>query len=83
AAGGTWGACRAVGGVRCPHRGPPGGRSHHRWLLPLSALAGAALLSGADLLARLGAVELPVGIVTALMGAPFFGWLLRQREAGQ
>lgn len=69
-----------VGGA--PH-GAPGVGSDHRWLLPLSALAGAALLSGADLLARLGAVELPVGIVTALMGAPFFGWLLRQREAGQ
>jgi iron complex transport system permease protein len=57
--------------------------SDHRWLLPLSALGGAALLSGADLLTRLGSVELPVGIVTALMGAPFFGWLLRQQGAGR
>jgi iron complex transport system permease protein len=40
-------------------------------------------LSGADLLTRLGSVELPVGIVTALMGAPFFGWLLRQQGAGR
>ncbi|MFT0812664.1 FecCD family ABC transporter permease [Synechococcus sp. OH20] len=70
-------------GLVVPHMVRQGVGSDHRWLLPLSALAGAALLSGADLLARLGAVELPVGIVTALMGAPFFGWLLRQREAGQ
>lgn len=53
--------------------------SDHRWVLPLSAMAGAVLLGTADVLARLGAVELPVGVVTALMGAPFFGWLLYQR----
>ncbi|NJL99623.1 MAG: iron ABC transporter permease [Synechococcaceae cyanobacterium SM2_3_2] len=53
--------------------------SDHRWLLPLSAMAGGVLLGSADILARLGSVELPVGVVTALMGAPFFGWLLYQR----
>ncbi len=53
--------------------------SDHRWLLPLSAMAGAVLLGSADILARMGSVELPVGVVTALMGAPFFGWLLYQR----
>lgn len=50
----------------------------HRVLLPASALAGASLLLGADLIARLALVpaELPIGIVTALLGAPFFIYLL-------
>lgn len=50
----------------------------HRYLLPGSALLGAALLVGADLLARTIAIpaEVPIGIVTALVGAPFFFWLL-------
>lgn len=50
----------------------------HRVLLPASALAGALLLLCADLLARLALapVELPIGIVTALLGAPFFIYLL-------
>lgn len=54
----------------------------HRALLPASALAGAALLVGADLAARLtlAPLEIPIGIVTALAGAPFFlGLLLRER----
>lgn len=51
---------------------------NHVRLLPLSALMGAALLLGADMLARtlLAPAELPVGIITALLGAPFFIWLL-------
>lgn len=49
----------------------------HRLLLPASALFGALLLVLADLGARL-AGGLPVGIVTALIGAPFFIWLLRR-----
>jgi iron complex transport system permease protein len=50
----------------------------HRALLPLSALAGAILLVAADALARvvIAPAELPVGVVTALLGAPFFLWLL-------
>lgn len=53
----------------------------HRFLLPYSALAGAILLLLADVLARtlLAPAELPVGLVTALVGAPFFISLLRQR----
>ncbi|MBX9259265.1 iron ABC transporter permease [Desmonostoc muscorum CCALA 125] len=54
----------------------------HRFVLPLSALAGAWLLTFADLLSRLGAVELPVGSVTALLGSPLFIWLLYRRSAG-
>ncbi|XKE86363.1 iron chelate uptake ABC transporter family permease subunit [Stutzerimonas chloritidismutans] len=52
----------------------------HRLLLPASALAGGSLLLFADLLARLmlGPAELPIGIVTALLGAPFFLYLLRK-----
>lgn len=50
----------------------------HRLLLPASALAGGSLLLLADLLARLmlAPAELPIGIVTALLGAPFFLYLL-------
>jgi len=52
----------------------------HRLLLPASALAGAAFLVVADTLARtvLAPTELPVGIITALVGAPFFIYLLRR-----
>ena len=52
-----------------------------RVLLPLSAIFGAAFLASADLLARIPG-ELPVGIVTALVGAPFFLYLLRHYRAG-
>jgi len=54
----------------------------HRMLLPGSALLGGTLLVGADLLSRIivSPAELPIGIVTALVGGPFFLWLLlRQR----
>lgn len=53
----------------------------HRLLLPLSALGGATLLVAADIVARLvvSPAELPLGIVTAAMGAPFFLWLLLRR----
>ena len=51
----------------------------YRRLIPLSALGGAFGLLLADILARtiLAPRELPVGIITALIGAPFFLWLLR------
>ncbi|AKH96814.1 vitamin B12 ABC transporter permease BtuC [Halanaeroarchaeum sulfurireducens] len=52
----------------------------HRLLLPTSALAGASFLVATDTIARAGAAELPVGIVTAALGAPFFLYLLRRRE---
>jgi len=50
----------------------------HRWLLPASALLGASLLLWADLLARTVVVpaELPIGIITAMLGGPFFLWIL-------
>jgi iron complex transport system permease protein len=52
----------------------------HRVLLPTSAFAGATFLVATDTLSRSGAAELPVGIVTAFFGAPFFLYLLRTRE---
>jgi heme transport system permease protein len=54
----------------------------HRKLLPAAALAGACLLVWADTLARLllAPTELPVGVVTALIGVPFFISLLRKRH---
>lgn len=54
----------------------------HRSLLPASALAGALVLVVADMVARvaIAPVELPVGVVTALAGGPFFVWLLARRE---
>lgn len=57
----------------------------HRTLLPASALLGAVLLLSADMFARTIAApaEVPIGIVTALIGGPFFLWLLvRHRGAG-
>ncbi len=52
----------------------------HRLLLPASALLGASFLVAADLAARLVArpAELPIGVVTAFVGVPFFVWLLRR-----
>jgi iron complex transport system permease protein len=52
----------------------------HRVLLPTSALAGAIFLVAADTVARAGPAEVPVGVVTAAVGAPFFLFLLRRRE---
>ena len=52
-----------------------------RTLLPLAAIYGAVFLALADLLARIPG-ELPVGVVTAIIGAPFFLYLLRRYHAG-
>lgn len=65
-------------GLVVPHmvRTITGGR--HRWLLPVSAMTGALLLVAADLLARIihPPLELPAGVLTAIIGAPWFVWLL-------
>ncbi|WP_075181665.1 vitamin B12 ABC transporter permease BtuC [Pantoea sp. 1.19] len=65
-------------GLVIPHLLRLCGLSQHRALLPCSALAGAAGLLAADILARLllSAAELPIGVVTATLGAPLFIWLL-------
>lgn len=55
----------------------------HRFLLPASFLLGATFLVLADVIARTVAapVELPIGVVTAFVGVPFFLWILRRRGA--
>jgi iron complex transport system permease protein len=65
-------------GLVVPHllrlwRGP-----NHQWVLPGAALLGGILLVGADLVARILAPpqELPIGVLTAAIGVPFFLWLL-------
>lgn len=54
----------------------------HRYLLPASALLGASLLLLADAVSRtiVAPAELPIGIVTAAVGAPFFLWILLRRR---
>ncbi|GAB3688203.1 iron ABC transporter permease [Actinocorallia lasiicapitis] len=55
----------------------------HRTLLPASALGGACLLVVADLVARtaIDFQELPLGVLTSIVGGPFFFWLLRRTRA--
>lgn len=55
----------------------------HRRLIPLAVIGGALFLATADLLARTvsAPAEVPLGIVTAMIGAPFFLWLMRGRAA--
>jgi iron complex transport system permease protein len=57
----------------------------HRFLIPGSALLGAVVLLAADLAARTVAApaELPLGVLTALLGSPFFFWLLRRTRRRQ
>jgi iron complex transport system permease protein len=56
----------------------------YRHLVPLSILGGATTLLIADLLARtlLAPQEIPIGVITALAGAPFFLWVLRRSQRG-
>jgi iron complex transport system permease protein len=53
----------------------------HRWLLPASAIGGATLLTAADVVGRVVAppTEIDVGIVTAILGAPVFIWIVRRQ----
>lgn len=55
----------------------------HRWLLPNAALGGAVMLVAADIIARtfVAPAELPIGIVTAILGGPVFLWILIGRAA--
>jgi iron complex transport system permease protein len=82
------GAAVAVGGpigfvgIIVPHLVRLVVGADHRLVLPGSALFGAAFLVGCDVLARtmLAPLELPVGIITAIRGAPFFLWLLLKKR---
>ena len=57
----------------------------HRFLLPASALLGGSLLLVADMITRIivTPAELPIGILTALIGAPFFLWILLKDRSGR
>lgn len=58
--------------------------SNHFRVLPASALLGGAVLVWADVVARTAFApeEIPIGVVTAFLGAPFFIWLMKRRGAG-
>ncbi|WP_326825140.1 FecCD family ABC transporter permease [Streptosporangium sp. NBC_01756] len=77
-------ACGALAflGLMVPHLARPLSGPDHRWLLPYSGLIGAAALLGADVVGRMVARpgELEVGVVLALLGAPFFVALVRRRK---
>jgi iron complex transport system permease protein len=69
-------------GIVAPHLARLMRGADHAWVLPASALIGAALLPIADSVARVAVApaELPIGLLTALLGGPFFlALLLRQR----
>jgi len=70
-------------GLVIPHVARMMWGADHRFLLPASVLLGATFIVLADALARTVAAptELPIGVVTAFVGVPFFLWLLRRRGA--
>ncbi|MFE3764642.1 FecCD family ABC transporter permease [Streptomyces sp. NPDC059104] len=72
-------------GLLVPHLLRMANGPGHRFLVPGSALAGAVVLAGGDLAARTVAApaELPLGVLTALIGSPFFFWLLRRTRRRQ
>lgn len=69
-------------GLVVPHLARLLGGSDHRWLLPHAVLLGASFLVVADTLARtvLAPIQLPVGVLTALLGVPAFLYLLARRR---
>jgi iron complex transport system permease protein len=72
----------AFGGLVIPHLCRLLVGVDHRWLLPFSALTGAALLTVSDIVGRIIArpEEIDVGIITALVGAPFFIYIVRRQK---
>lgn len=73
-------------GLIIPHLIRVSAGPDHRIVLPASAVGGALLLVGADLVSRtaVAPIELPLGVITGLLGGPFFLWLLHRtrREQG-
>ncbi len=69
-------------GLIVPHVGRMICGPNHRKLIPLAAILGGLLLLVADMLARtiVAPLDMPVGIVTAILGSPFFIWLLIQQK---
>ena len=72
-------------GMIVPHLVRLSAGPDHRFLLPASALLGGCLLLAADMVSRVivAPAELPIGILTALMGAPFFLWILLRDRSGR
>ncbi|MFF8604964.1 FecCD family ABC transporter permease [Streptomyces sp. NPDC015346] len=72
-------------GLLVPHLLRMANGPGHRFLVPGSALGGAVVLAAGDLAARTVAApaELPLGVLTALIGSPFFFWLLRRTRRRQ
>ena len=68
-------------GLAAPHLVRAIVHARHAWLLPLASLMGALLLSLADLLARglVAPQELPVGVLTAILGGSYLMWLMNRR----
>jgi iron complex transport system permease protein len=68
-------------GLIAPHIVRAAVKPTHRWLLPLAGLTGGVLLLAADVVARwlLAPQELPVGVVTAVLGGGYLLWLMHRR----
>jgi iron complex transport system permease protein len=68
-------------GLVAPHLMRSLAKPTHRWLLPLSALGGGVLLLAADVLARwlMAPKEIPVGVLTAVLGGGYLIWLMQRR----
>ncbi len=85
--GGVVAACGPIGfvGMMAPHICRLMVGSEHRFLLPASVLFGGAFLAVCDTAARLviAPAELPVGVITAFLGGPFFLWLLLRRVSSR
>jgi iron complex transport system permease protein len=81
-AGAVVATCGVIGfiGLVAPHASRLLVGPDHRFVLPLAALIGAVLLLGADIIARtaVSPAELPIGVLTAIIGGPVFLWLLRR-----
>ena len=81
----SWSGLIGFVGLMVPHAGRLLGGPDHRLLLPASALGGAIFLIAADTGARtlMAPIEMPVGIITATIGAPFFLILFQREKAGR
>lgn len=77
--------CGVIGfvGLVVPHLVRMAAGPGHRVLVPASALGGAIVVVTGDLIARTAIPyqELPLGVLTAVVGGPFFFWLLRRTRA--
>lgn len=84
-AGGSVGVVGAVGfvGLVVPHLARAITGNDYRWLIPFSAIIGASLLLTADIIARLIIIpqEVPIGVMTAIIGVPFFVYIARKGGA--